>query len=230
MTTNEQIVSDVNDAWTWIQNSLQTYLQSLILVATSLEAAEESKDIAAEIQSLHELTVSLGMDPIGYYQANLFFSQVASAEIFIQRCIKAVVLRYPQKLTSAQFKLSTILAAPSIDDLVEQAADEFLTKIMYQRPADYLSEFCSVLSIPEASIQTHWPAFVEIKARRDVGIHNNWVCSDTYLRKIAEVRLCANVEKGQSLIPVYRPYTSSAVESIHGLCTEIRNAVRAKYA
>ena len=75
-----------------------------------------------------------------------------------------------------------------------------------------------------------WPQFVEIKARRDIGIHNNWVCNQTYLRKVAEAGLQTSVEAGQSLIPGYVEYLSGAINVLHEIGRTIRTEVQQRYA
>jgi hypothetical protein len=40
--------------------------------------------------------------------------------------------------------------------------------------------------MPSTVLEPRWLQFVELKARRDVGLHANWQRSETYTRKLSE--------------------------------------------
>lgn len=97
----------------------------------------------------------------------LLTTVVAEVEGYFVESMKQVLLRHPKKMGSGTFALSDILDRSS-DELLLVAAEERLSKLMYRRPKDYLSDLSDLsdlLSIDPKPLQKHWPYFVEAKAR-----------------------------------------------------------------
>lgn len=114
----------------------------------------------------------------------MFLNVISEMEIYFSTLIQIIVREHPKKLGSASFQLTDIIDSESTDVLIERASGEFINKLMYKKPMDYLECICELLSIDMANYLEMWPAFVEAKARRDLGVHNSWICNSTYLRKI----------------------------------------------
>lgn len=144
---------------------------------------------------------SYGDDPTMYFLSRLFVSLVSSFEYFLQDTAVVVVSKNPKKVGGANFTLSEVLDAPTPDALVRRAIDEWLNKLMYKKPAEYLKELTTVLSIDEEKLRVGWSTFVEAKARRDLGVHNEWTCNAIYLRKIAEAGLTTDATVGARMVP-----------------------------
>lgn len=226
---NTTIRTETNQAWNWFYHNHLAYLQAMVFLHQAISHIKSEKEIKDDLEKLSKSTEGLGMKPMDYFEANLFYSQVSGLELFFQRVIRCVIAAYPHKIGSVQFKLAQVVEAPSIDVLVDQAAEEYLNKLMYKKPADYLSEVCSLLSIEEDSLKRMWPGFVEAKARRDVGIHNNWICNDVYIRKVNEVGLQPTVKPGESLVPNTTDYIFKATNNLNNIAQEVHNAVVEKY-
>ena len=58
-----------------------------------------------------------------------------------------------------------------------------------------------MVSIDKKHLIEIWPSFVEMKARRDLGVHNNWVTNGIYLRKLKEIGFADHPSTGMRLIP-----------------------------
>jgi len=230
MTTDHKTIRDeVSAAWDWFHHNHAAYLQALVFVLSSISNAENDEVLKEKFAKLEKFTKGVSMSPQDYYRANLFYSQVSGLELFFQRVIRSLIAAYPAKIGSVQFRLAQIIEAPTLDSLIDQAADEYLNKLMYKKPAEYMGEVCSLLAIDENRLAGFWSAFVEAKARRDVGIHNNWICNDVYLRKIREVGLTPTVELGESLVPSTNDYMFNATDSLRAIAQEIYVAILEKY-
>ena len=230
MPDNNDIRTNVTDAWDSFHNSHVAYLQALIFVSRAGVATESDGALLQSYLDLGRNTATFGMSQIEYFQANLFFSQVAGLEHFIQRAIRAAITVYPKKLGSATFSLIDIIDSDSIDELIHRAVDGYLNKVMYKKPFEYLKDICEVLSIPQERFATNWPNFIEAKARRDAGIHNNWICNDVYLRKIAEAGLAASVSAGDSLIPRDEQYIHAVTDELRNVGFTVLKSIHEKYA
>lgn len=75
------------------------------------------------------------------------------------------------------------------EDVLAVAAMKHVTSALYDRPTEYRRELEKVFSMKENYLSDMWPQYVEMKARRDVGLHGNWQRNRLYDTKIREVGL-----------------------------------------
>ena len=90
---------------------------------------------------------------------------------------------YPQKLgTKRTLPIKTILEATSIQEVHMRATDGLINELTYKSPAEFAEAIRSLIPINLLEC----PAFhkyIEIKATRDIYIHNKGIANDVYLRK-----------------------------------------------
>jgi hypothetical protein len=146
---------------------------------------------------------------------------ISSLELFFQEAISGVLQAYPKKIGSVQFKLSQILDAGTTDELISRAAEEYIIKLMYKKPLEYLEEITRLLSIHSASILPFWPTFIEAKARRDLGMHNGWKCNSTYIRKLEESGIPCSFQVGDDTFP----YDDTYMNGVGNALEEISKAI-----
>lgn len=169
-------------------------------------------------------------DPHMYFVARTFIGFVAAFEYFLQEVTTAVVTLYPLKVGGKDFKLSEVLTL-SKDDLVTRAIEAHLLELMYAKPKDYVVGLAKLLSIDDKIFEEHLPVLVEAKARRDLGVHNAWICNRTYLRKLKEAGIKSKLKEGESAVPDdwKSDYISVVTESLNDLARAILGAVLNKY-
>lgn len=170
------------------------------------------------------------VDSKGYFLSILFLDLITEVEIYLSSVVKAVITQYPRKLGATNFTLVEVMDARSIDDLTTRASDEFLNKLMYKKPSDYLDSICEILSIDKEPILPYWSSYVEAKARRDLGVHNGWICNATYLRKIHEAGLSADVQEGDLMVPQYDGYIDQLLGELRNISSSITTQVMEKYS
>lgn len=163
-----------------------------------------------------------------FFAATSLISLVSEVEHFLGSAVAAALRLYPEKMGSQTFRLSDILNAGSTDELVDRAANAALHDLMYAKPLDYLAGLCEILSIKKDTLAGHWTRFVEIKARRDLGVHNNWVVNAIYERKVKEARTAVNVKTGTRLIPDF-VYLQEAMDTCDRLVNAVTNALGEKW-
>lgn len=169
-------------------------------------------------------------DPRSYLVSRLFISYVAAFEVFLQDTLLLVLRKDPKKIgQSANFSLAEILDAEGTDQLVRQAAEKTLNELMYRKPSEYLRKVCDLLSIDETPIAVLWSAFVEAKARRDLGVHNAWRCNWVYLKKLTEAEIQSQAKIGESIVPQDEEYLRSVHNSIETLAKKIFDSVAEKH-
>jgi hypothetical protein len=155
-------------------------------------------------------------------------SLVSEVEHFFGNAVATALRLYPGKMGSQTFRLSEILSATTTDELVDRAASSVMHELMYEKPLDYLSGLCEILSIKKDSLSQPWLRFVEIKARRDLGVHNNWVANQIYLRKIKEAQHTDLPALGVRLIPDFA-YLQTAMNSTDELIRTMADLLGEKW-
>lgn len=121
---------------------------------------------------------------------------VTIVEAALSDIIRAVVLRYPQKLGSKRtLPVKIFLEASSIYEVHMRATDGLINELSYKSPSEFAEAFKSLLPVNLLEC----PAFhkyIEIKATRDIFIHNRGIANDVYLRKAGTH---ARVREGERL-------------------------------
>jgi hypothetical protein len=113
---------------------------------------------------------------------NGLFQLVAITEASFTDIVRAVC-KFPQKLGGKRsISLQTVLESRTVEELHIKATDNLLNELSYKSPADFSEAVQSLLSLNLLEC----PAFhkyMEIKASRDIFIHNRGVANETYVRK-----------------------------------------------
>jgi hypothetical protein len=124
-----------------------------------------------EFLSIHQLSI------------NAIVQLVTIVETMIGEIVSAIVMRYPEKLGGKRtLSIQTILESASLEEIHVRATDTLLNELSYKSPADFAEFMKQLLSVNLLEC----PAFhryMEIKATRDIFIHNRGVANEVYVRK-----------------------------------------------
>lgn len=186
-------------------------------LASALAELEQSKE-----------SKQLGVKYETYFASHLTVNLVSEVEHFFGSAVSAALRMYPEKMSSQTFKLAEIISADSTDELIDRAANSVLYGLMYEKPLDYIKSLAFILSIETAKLDQHWPAFVELKARRDLGVHSNWVVNEIYLRKLREAKITTPHVLGDRVIPDFG-YMSQAMIACNQLVETMANLLGEKW-
>lgn len=143
---------------------------------------------------------------------------ISEMEAYIQDVIAAVAVKYPAKIGRETIDLNSLGAFDSIQDAVRYKARNYAAGLMFKNPNQYKKDLLNILSAPEALINEQWPIFIEAKARRDIGLHNDWLVNDVYRSKVREVDISPTSEAALS---VGRDY----MHSVRKACVDIMIAL-----
>ena len=121
---------------------------------------------------------------------------VSVVEAMLEDVIRFVVVRHPKKLGSKkQISLQAILEAATLEEIHSRAVDALLNELAYEAPSEFAKAFESLIGVKLLEC----PAFhryIELKASRDVFIHNRGIANAIYKRKSgshARVNVGANM-------------------------------------
>ena len=138
-----------------------------------------------------------------FFASHLLINLVSEVEHFFGSAVSAALRLYPRKMGGQTFKLSEIVSASSNDELIDRAADSVMNDLMYKKPLEYIKSLAEILSIDAKELDKYWPRFVELKACRDLGVHNNWVVNEIYLRKLKEADTLSTLALGDRIVPTF---------------------------
>jgi hypothetical protein len=208
--------------------SLVLMRASIYLLNVHLEVMDGEHPLSKQHNELTEALGAAYEDPHQYFMSRLFVGHVAAFEVFLQDLMSVVIAKHPMKLGATQFKLAEILEAGSTDALVLRAISETTNKLMYKKPMEYRDAIADMLSIDAAALDAPWKILVEAKARRDLGVHANWLCNDTYIRKLEEGGLVSKFKLGDSTVPETNDYLQEVVDGLYLLAGKLTNHVLEK--
>lgn len=121
-----------------------------------------------------------------YVRSQLFIALVSEIEDFLKTVVTRVLIAYPDKVGQETVRIDE-LARLGYDGAIRYAAEKQLNEFFYLTPKKYGEKICGFLSMSYEVFKTTWIPFVEMKARRDVGVHNGWRKNDIYVRRVTEV-------------------------------------------
>ncbi len=120
---------------------------------------------------------------------NIIVNTVSQFEAYLFEVLRIIISTYPKKLTlnvkgvevSHAIPLELLLNTNNLSEIIDQVIDRRLNEVSYASPKEYLEYLGKI-----AGIDTTDPAFLdylEIKATRDLLIHNSGVINEIYLSK-----------------------------------------------
>lgn len=162
----------------------------------------------------------------GIFETNIV-SLVSRAEAFIQDSIAIVATAHPQKLSvladKAGIPLDLFLEHEEREDVIRRFVAMKCEGLMFGKPSEYLEKAAKVLTIElDADVVK---AFVEIKASRDIIIHNSGRINKLYIEKAGDQ--CRGKE-GEELV-IDRAYFRHVVVMLKRLSGEIQSKAEEKY-
>jgi hypothetical protein len=119
--------------------------------------------------------------------SHYFITLIAEFEGFLVDMLRSIVKRYPEKVGNISIKVSELTACCSLDEAIYIGIDRFINELTYKRPKEYIDTLQRIFSLNKEEFEALWPEFMERKARRDLGVHNDWRKNEIYVRKVKEV-------------------------------------------
>ncbi len=146
-------------------------------------------------------------------------------EVLFSSLIRELVLEFPEKLSSKKLvPVSDILKAATLVEIHLSITDKLLTELSYKSPREFAEEAETYLSVNLLECAAYH-AYIEMKATRDILIHNFGVANDTYISKAGTH---ARVRTGQEL-PVSQVYFLEAYESCLQVCEWLEEQLHRKW-
>jgi hypothetical protein len=228
-------VKQLNDFY--IEVSLT--IESLTALRNELSQATEKKKYVVPKMRGGQRTVSRKPEDVllhlnqrvtySEYAQSLVFV-VAIAEDYITDIILAILMAYPRKiLISAKgndgaraVDLKAIIEKGDVEAILREEAMSRLNEVMYASPAQYAAYFEKVTGF---GLGSHLGEYIELKATRDLLVHNDGTINDIYLGKAGA---SARGSAGQK-IAVDTAYFEHSVRTLKNISSTIYRGLLDKY-
>ncbi|MEM9965526.1 MAG: hypothetical protein AAGC58_09285 [Asticcacaulis sp.] len=162
----------------------------------------------------------------GVFETNIV-SLVSRTEAFIQDCLAIVVIAHPNKLAvlgdRGGIPLDLFLEHEEREDVIRRFVAMKCEGLMFGKPSEYLEKAAKVLTI-DLDVDLI-KAFIEIKASRDVIIHNRGRLNKLYIEKVGD--RCRGKD-GEELV-VDRDYFRHVIVTLKKLSGEFQSKTEEKY-
>lgn len=114
---------------------------------------------------------------------NGVYQLITIIEALLGDIVRLVIIRYPKKIGSKRtIKSSEILNCANIEDLHLLTANTILNELSYKSPKEFAEECKNIISINLLECPI-FHKYIEIKATRDIHIHNLGVVNEIYIAK-----------------------------------------------
>jgi hypothetical protein len=134
---------------------------------------------------------------------------VTITEALLGDVARNVIVRYPQKLGAKRtIHLQAVLEAQSLEEVHLRATDALLNDLSYKSPAEFAETLNNFLSVNLLECPAYH-RYIELKATRDIYVHNRGVANDTYVKKAGSH---ARARAGE-VLPVNIPYFLESYET-----------------
>ncbi len=158
-----------------------------------------------------------------YLMSSTFQHFVSLFEDFFFGLLRCWLAAYPASLSKKQVEMSAVLKAPDKSTIVLTVVDKELNDLKYERLADWFAylERLTKLGCPTAD---EIEKLAEIKASRDVLVHNNGIVNATYVSKAGSR---ARYKDGEKL-EISEQYHRASWETISKVVLDISAAALGK--
>ena len=153
-----------------------------------------------------------------------FINIVAIFEAWMSDVLRELFREYPQKIKRQDIKSFIITESSSYDECLEKLIDIELRDIFYASPKEVTKRLKAITSIKIERIP-ELPIMYELKAARDIFLHNKGVVNKEYLRKSRDE---ARAKEGEE-IKIDRQTLAKHMESIISFIATVSKEIEEKY-
>jgi hypothetical protein len=114
---------------------------------------------------------------------NIIFQLVTIIENLLVDILRNVLLEYPNKISSKKkFEYTIIHEAKSLEEVRTSIINSMINELTYKSPKEFAEEVNNYIGINLLE-KTVYDDFIELKATRDIHIHNKGIVNEVYLNK-----------------------------------------------
>jgi len=228
-----QLVRDLNDMHIFINQSLPILEDAKRKYASS----NDENDKKYYVPSVKKTRIAQRNDSElkkiyeKYLKREIFESFLTTCvsryEDFLFFSLKTIIKRYPHKLLTnvdgvripKEIQFDTLLMVRDLEALIELVITHGLISVSYAGPNNYIKYFSKVSGVefPEETVGD----YCELKATRDIVIHNNSIVNEVYIKKVDSLARSSLNKK----IPIDQGYFEKSVALLKRMSGIVRREV-----
>jgi hypothetical protein len=222
----------LNDAWIFthllrpeLESKAEAFRNSKSKAKKSYSVPKRNKSVVSMRRDRDVGDVFRAQHDRGIFETNIV-SVISRVEAFIQDCLVIALTNQPKKLAllgDKSIPLDLFINSRDRGDLLQGVIDLRCQEFLFAKPKIYLETVAKVLSIDIQ--QDIIDSFIEMKASRDVIIHNRGSINKIYVEK-ADAKRRGSV--GDELV-VDESYFTDVIENAKLLSGNIQRETEKKY-
>ena len=161
-----------------------------------------------------------------YLRSQLFIALIAELEDYLAQLLLRVLEAYPQKIKDQSIQLKQILELSSLESVIKHTANLEVVALFYASPKEYRKRIEIILSIDPSLLEPVWVSFTEMKARRDIGLHNQWQQNEIYKNKVREV---GGVVGSEDFLGINSNYFNDSLDTAKSLVEKLCSHCEEKF-
>lgn len=169
-----------------------------------------------EVKQILELVSQSGL-----YE-NTLITNISKFESYLFNTLKEIIKRFPNKLSISvqgisnykDVPLQIILESENIDTLMNEIIENRIIMVSYASPQNYLKYFQEVTGTDIE--KDEFKDYIEIKATRDLIIHNSGIINETYITKVGNNNR-GTIGKKVQIDKTYFDHSIATMKRVSGL-------------
>jgi len=150
---------------------------------------------------------------------------IAVTEGYLVDMLIMIMKCFPKKLgvREKKIELSLVLEADTLDEVIEKVISNQIHSAFYASPSNYFEYLEEKLSI--ALPDRYKAEYAEVKATRDIYVHNAGIANSIYVQKAGSLARAADGE----LLPIDEQYFSLSITCMKGVVQAVYQGLLKKY-
>jgi hypothetical protein len=141
------------------------------------------------------------------------YQLVTITETMLNDILRAILIEFPKKIPNKRkLDIDQVLACDNLDQIKLAIVDSILNEFAYKSPKEYADEFSFYTGVKLLETPV-FHQYIELKATRDIHIHNKGVANEIYLNKAG---VLARVKSGN-----YLPVTIQYFLEMYEQCLQL---------
>lgn len=141
------------------------------------------------------------------------YQLVTITETMLNDLLRAILIEFPKKIPNKRkLDIDQVLACDNLDQIKLAIVDTILNEFAYKSPKEYADEFSFYTGVKLLENPVYHQ-YIELKATRDIHIHNKGIANEIYLNKAG---VLARVKSG-----IYLPVTIQYFLEMYEQCLQL---------